>query len=137
MNITQFGRPECKVVAEGAMAALEAYAKSMGLVVERDGGGRYDSSSFTMKVKFTAGGEEGREEKQRKEFERYASLYRLEPGDYNREFSYGSKRMRITGFAHRRRKYPYICVEVDTGKEILLPEMALTFIKLAREGKTA
>lgn len=137
MNITQFGRPECKIVSEGAIKALEAYAATMGLVVERDGGGKYDSGSFTMKIKFTAGGEEGKEEKQKRDFELYARSYQLEPGDFNREFRYGGKMMRIIGFAHRRRKYPYLCVEVLTGKEILLPDMAATFIKLAREGQMA
>lgn len=114
-------------IIDGAIAKLEAYAKSLGLAVAREGRWVYDRSGtyLDVKLRFTVGGEDGVEAKQRKDFEMFAKYYGLENSDFGIVFSNRGKDMKLIGINSRRgAKYPYRCIEVATGKEVSFAEMA-------------
>lgn len=122
-QITKFDRKACATVEQGAMEALAAYAKTLGLVVEREGAGMFgrDGSFFQFKVKFTAGGEAGVEEAKRKSFALNATIYGLDEKHFGQVFKAGSRTVKVVGFNTRSRKYPIMCVDVNSGQDVSFP----------------
>lgn len=74
---------------------------------------RYDEDKFTVKlecVKTDAGDIE------KKEFEKYCSVFGLSSDDYMREFVTNGTKYALVGLSPNCPKYPYNCVNVRTKK---------------------
>lgn len=123
-------------IIDGAIAKLEAYAKSLGLAVAREGRWKYDRAGSYMDVtlRFTVGGEEGVEAKQRADFEMFARYYGLENSDFGAVITSRGKQYKLIGLNTRRgAKYPYRCIEVGTDKVVSFTDMAKHSIIAARK----
>lgn len=134
-KITNINRQTGRVIVSGAMEKLAAFAEELGLSVEQEGRWTYDHSGdwMTLKVKFVAGGDEGREELAKRDFALACWRYGLKESDYGATFTSGGKTYRIIGINTRSRRYPIECEEVGTGKKIRYTDMAATLVAAQRK----
>lgn len=85
----------------------------------RFSGGRFDSTSATLKLVLSTKGADGIVlSHDRNDYEKYHGLYNLKPEWLDKTFTSNGKTYKVTGLAMNRRKYP-VTVEVN-GKSMLM-----------------
>jgi hypothetical protein len=106
--VKRFDRTACRLVSGKTVEALEALAADLGLSVER-GNGKFDSTSFTLKIVFSVTGEDGQARTPEVEdFKRYAQFHGLSPDDLGRTFTANGTNYEICGLKPKSRKYPIL-----------------------------
>jgi len=83
----------------------------------------YDNTGFRFKVEVVNAGT--KQEAEKIEFEKYASLYGLTSNDFMKEIHWNGKQFVICGFKPRSKYYPIIAMAKNDGKKYVLPERAL------------
>lgn len=112
--ITAIDRKTCKLVQDGAIKALQDYAKSLGLSVTF-AGGSYTDRDFTMKAKFALTGNAA-EDAGKSHFEQHCRLFGLQAGDYKRRMTYGGQKLELVALDLKRHKYPLVFQPIGGGQ---------------------
>lgn len=113
------------IFREKANEALKSVEEELGVTINLNKI-KYSDYEFDLAVNVKVG---SKEEAERREFEKYCRMYDLKPEDYLKEFTSKGKLYKIVGFQPTRRKYPYECKEVLTGKSILFTDAILKLLQ--------
>lgn len=105
--------------SDAVLAVLAQHYK--GGVVVREGNGRFDRTSLTIRIKITPGGsvEEAKAtagEEAQQVFARYAASEGLQASDFGKLFSANGEDFRIAGYNTRARTRPILGERVRDGK---------------------
>jgi hypothetical protein len=121
-KVTAWNKPECRRVTEEINKALAEVGRKLGINVARTGGGRYDESTFTVKVECSLIGADGEvRSKEAEAFKRHAHLYGLKPEQFGKTFTtFGGKAYTICGLNMRATKNP-IHATNRNGKTFIFP----------------
>jgi hypothetical protein len=125
MKIAKFNQNNCAQLGEEIEAALKGIADKHGVLIKRRGGS-FSSELFSIKLEIATVGEHGAASREAEDFKRYAGLFGhgLEEAHLGKEFELpNGKKYQLKGFMPRRRKFPFLCKDMATGKDILLQEM--------------
>ena len=115
-KITQFGRPETRLVSDEALKALQTTAEQFGLAVKH-AGGNFTASSAVLKFEFAVKAENGQAVSREAEaFTRCATIYGLKPTDLGRTFCMNGKHFKICGLNRNAVKMPILASALTTGK---------------------
>jgi hypothetical protein len=110
--------------------ALKELGERLGIDF-RAANGNYGGNSAHFKLEMKVADPDIQEKAQREEFNRYCSLFGLEPEDFGKEFRSGLNRYKVLGFELKRRKYPIRVMDLSANKVVLLTELAVPAIRAA------
>ena len=127
-TITSFDKKNTRAVQDAAVAVLQELAKAYGLTITA-AGGSLDSGEATLKFKFKVADPAAKEAHERHEFGLYAPMFGLKAEHYGAEIIHKGRKHLLVGFAPRRSKFPYRVRSADDGRELLLTEQSLRFLK--------
>jgi len=116
MTLQAFTRANVRSFSDEVTATLEALAKKHGVSVTR-GTGRFSDRQYTVKLQFDIVNLA-----EKSSFELHARSLGLAPTDFGREFISQGTVYKIVGVRPRRRKFPVLCENMRTGKQILFTE---------------
>jgi hypothetical protein len=101
-------RNQAQNISSKIMEALKTIEGDLGVTFSR-GNGKYDSSSFNMKVTATIDNVDGSTQTPEMiDFQREAHYYGLEASDLGTTFTQNGKTFEIVGLKPRSRKYPIL-----------------------------
>jgi hypothetical protein len=126
--ITSFDKKNAKAVQDSAVVALQEVAKHYGLEI-RAHGGRLDTGVAVLKFEFKVADPPAKEKAERHEFGLYCPAFGLTPAHYGATIMHKGRPHLLVGFSPRRSKFPYRVRSVDDGRELLLTETSLRFLK--------
>lgn len=117
MRVTNFDRPTIKQIKidQRAVAALQSLADELGLTVDY-GGGAFDATTFTVKLRFKVKDEAALATKERETFDRFAGLYGMTPADLGATFVTRGEEWVIIGVLPSRPKFPIRARHARTGE---------------------
>lgn len=121
-KVKEWNKPECRRVTEEVNKALSDVGRKLGINIQREGGGRYDSSTFTFKVECSLIGADGEvRSKEAEDFKRFATSYGLKPDHFGKTFkTWDGEEFTICGLNTRARKNP-IHAKNRRGKTYVFP----------------
>lgn len=127
-DFTKIDKVTTKAIADGTIAAIQAFAEEHGLTA-RYAGGKYDPTAgkVTLKIEVALTSIDGA----KVEWDRYCSLYQLTPDDYGRTFTYRNVTYTLKGFRPRAPKRPISASDSD-GRTFSFPD-ELVRLALQRE----
>jgi len=114
MVIKSFTRESVKSVSQDIVDLLKEYGEKHGLSITSDGG-RFDDTSFKMKIKCDVLDDSGHIETEiEKNFKVYACQYGLKPEDLGETFIHNGQNFKIAGCKVPRRntRYPIVGQEM-------------------------
>ena len=109
--MTTVDRALCRTIRTDAEEALAAVAAKHGLSL-KFGAGRFDSTTYTLKVDFVAPTEDGIPS----DFARHAPLFGLTADDYGKMVTMRGETYTIVGIKPRSHKYPILMKRTKDGK---------------------
>jgi len=114
-KITQFRKPECEATRDALDAALKGAGDALG-VTFKSGNASYNDYSMTFKVEVSI---IGGPSKTAEEFIRYCELgiIPFKPEDLNAVMELNGRSVSIEGYDRKRRKFPILVTELDSGKK--------------------
>lgn len=116
-RIKSFGKRECQIVRETALAALEKVAAEFG-VKEARTKGKYRGDTSDITFTFAVVTDSGVPA----DFVRDCAMIGMKPEDYGRTFYWsGGKEYRVSGLDLKRIYYPILAVAVASGKTYRFP----------------
>jgi hypothetical protein len=80
-------------------------------------GGRFDEDSLTMRIQFMELIDGKAPEPEARSFAKYCYSYNLEPSDLGKVIAFKRSRYKILGLDMRKRKFPFLAENVETGKQ--------------------
>jgi hypothetical protein len=132
-KITKFDRPTCKLVRDEVLEALKAVEAKLGVKIDY-GSGNFDDTTFNMKLKLTAGGEQGAQDAERAEFNRYCIFYDLEPQDYGVIFQdFRGRKFKLLGFLPKGRDNVFLVEDIITKRKFRMSRSYANVIRQARK----
>ena len=133
-KITNIGKPEMIALRPEINAALVELGERFGLKFHA-GNGSFGGAEASFKLTIAVDDPEIQNAKKADEFNRYCSMFGLEPSDLGTEFRSGMTRYQLVGLELKRRKFPIRVLNIGTGKEVLLTELAVPAIRAAAGAK--
>ena len=122
MKITQFGRPELRVLREELDALLGKFAAERGISL-KTGGIKFDATAVTIKVEGSIVTADGVvQSKERSAFARYCAIFGFKPEHLGATFKSGPTMYRITGLNPGAPRFPVLAERVYDGKGFKFPE---------------
>ena len=124
----------CKLLRTQMNDALAPLGKALGLKIDV-GSARYSAENVTFKVDAMLAGYDP----ERKEFEAYADMYGLKPGDYGREVTIMGRRFKLLSIKPSRPKYPLLALDLKQNARVKLTTAHIDMIirQLAAPGAAA
>ena len=127
--ITKFDKPSCRLLGEEAQNLLVELAAKHGLTASY-GGGQFDETSFTMRMKFSLSSDNPNAEAAERElFNRYCHFFGLKPEHYGTfvpTVKYGP--VQLIGFNLGRSRFK-IKVRLPSGKLVAFDQTLISKLK--------
>lgn len=103
-------------------AAVKSVAEKYGVQI-KTGHISYSATSCSVKLECAVIGDNGKVAcKEADTFRMWAELLGMKKEDLNRTFKIGTKNYSLEGYMPRKSKFPFLAVNLDTGKQYCLPE---------------
>lgn len=103
----------CKLLGLEIQATLQSLADKHGISIQY-GGGSYDSSNATLKLKISVKDESGQViTREAKDFKNFAAFYGLKSEDFGKSFIMSGHTYEICGLAAKSRTYPILAKRAD------------------------
>jgi len=114
----RFRKEVVHAIGQELLDAAKKIAEKHGIEVEYRGGS-YDPATFSPKIRFTVPAAAAEDAKTN--FERYASLYDVNPEWLGKTFFHGTKEFKVVGLDTSKPKNCMMLVEVFSGKKFKSP----------------
>jgi hypothetical protein len=114
-------RQKAKLLREAMQEALKQVETDVGVSINI-GSISYNDNTASVKVEVADVNENGEVyNKEAEDYKKYASSYGLDPASLGKSFCHGGKIFIVTGLSTRKRKYPVMAKDAQTGKKYKFP----------------
>ena len=124
-KITRFEKEFFPVFRKELDEALKPLAEKYGIAVKA-GSATFSGTNSSIKIELAVLKEDGKPvSKESETFLMWAELLGMKKEDLNRVFKVGTKSYSLEGYMPRKAKFPFLAVNLDSGKQYCLPELAV------------
>ena len=116
-----FTAQSCDLLRKEINTALEQVSRKHNIKISF-GKMAYNSDSINVKLQLTTLSESGEDLSGKKNFELYASWFGVSPEDYGKVIDSNGKKLKLINIDTKKRKYPFISVDVVTGTQYKHPQ---------------